>query len=89
MNKKLKTKDQIVKIKVSEEDPESVELIAKSIVAVSDSFEKLLNSGLSERAIVLLLHDLIPGYCGVGIKHIEAILKYAPKLKSTYSTKIK
>lgn len=72
------------RIKTNEENLEPAELIAQSIIQVSEAFEKIKKSGLSQRAIVLLLHDSIPARYKVGQKQIEAILEYAPQLKNHY-----
>lgn len=77
---KIKTKNQVISIKTDQENPEPVELIAKAIIDISKSFEKINKSSLTNRAIVLLLHDILKSK-GVGIKEIELVLQYAPKLK--------
>lgn len=73
-----------ITVKTDEENPMPIELIAESIAQVSDAFKKIKESSLTERAIVLLLNDMIPSRYGVGIKEIEAVLKYAPLLKDIY-----
>jgi hypothetical protein len=77
-------KQQIIKIKTDEENPEPIELIAKAVIAMSDNFQKALNSGLTERAIVVLIHDAIPGRESVSIQDIKTVLKYASELKKHY-----
>ncbi len=76
-------KKQAVKVKLDEENPESIELIAKSIIQVSEAFEKINSSPLKRRAIVLLLQDAI-GVGRIGKSEIELILDHAPKLKNYY-----
>lgn len=44
---------------IKSETPESIELLASSIVQVSEASKKMLNSGLRKRAIILLLQDII------------------------------
>lgn len=80
-------KQQIFKVKTDEKNPEPVELIAKSIIDVSNAFKTISKGGLNKRAIVLLLHDMVKNK-GVGINQIEAILDAAPKLESHYITQL-
>lgn len=82
-----KNNDQVITLKVSEENPEPVDLIVKEIIAISEAFTKLQKSKLSKRAIVLLIHDSIPSSAGIGKKDIETILYYAPRLKDFYINK--
>lgn len=67
----------------STDNPESTELLAKSIVQVSDASYKLLNSGLTKRAIVVLLQDGI-GATKINKSQIELVLENLPRLKSWY-----
>ena len=46
-------KDQTITIKTNEENPESVELIADSIIKISDAFEKMKNSKLKFKFLAL------------------------------------
>lgn len=78
-------KKQTVTIKSNEENPEPIELVAASIIKISEAFEKISNSGLRQRTIVLLLHDAI-GPTKIGKKDIELVLEYAPRLKDIYVT---
>ncbi len=75
-----------IKIKKNEEAPESVELLAESIVKVADGFEKLLNSSLHERAYLTLLHDYI-GAGKINKKQIKLVLDALPRLKAWYIKK--
>lgn len=79
MDKKKNT-TQTITVKVNEENPEPMELIAKSIIEISDAFDKINKSSLSRRAIVLLLQDITK----LGQRDINSILDAAPKLKSFY-----
>lgn len=72
-----------IHVKKDEAQPESKELLAKSIVQVAESSQKLLNSGLSKRAIVVLLQDGI-GISKINKKQIELVLENLPRLKSWY-----
>ncbi len=46
-----------VKIKKNPEKPETTEILAEAIVRISEAFDKLLQSGLNEKAIIVLLQD--------------------------------
>lgn len=69
--------------KVTKSDPpESTELMAASIVKISEAMGKLLSEpgGLTTEAIVLLLHDRTK----VGKPDIRAILEALPQLRGYY-----
>lgn len=70
-------KAQTITVKRDEAQPESVELLADAIIKCADGLEKLRSGPLSQRAIVVLLHDLTK----VGIPHIRAIIDAAPNLR--------
>lgn len=72
-----------IKIKKDEENPESVELLAKSIIQVAEGFEKVLNSPLNEDALVLLLQNII-GITKINKSQIKLVLKALPRLKAWY-----
>ena len=72
-----------IKIKKDEDNPEPIELLAKSIIQVSDAFEKIQKSNLTERAIIVLLQDGIgPSY--INKQQIKLVLDNLPRLKSWY-----
>lgn len=75
---------QTIKVTSKEENPEPVELIADAVIKVAEGFDKINKSRLTERAIVLLLHDAI-GVTYITKKQIGYVLKYAPKLKDYYT----
>lgn len=75
-----------IKIKKSDIDPESTELLAASIVQVSEASKKMLNSDLSKRAIVILLQDGI-GATKITKKQIELVLDNLPRLRAWYLKK--
>lgn len=75
-----------IKIKKNEEAPESVELLAASIVQVAEGFQKVLNSPLSQRALVVLLQDGI-GASYVSKSQIKLVLEALPRLKAWYIKK--
>ena len=79
---------QTIRIKTDEENPVDVELIAEAIIQVAESFEKINDSQLSRRAIVLLLQDMI-GVGRIGKQQIELVLDNAARLKEDYIKKKK
>ena len=83
--KKNPLKSQQITVKVNEENPEPIELIAKSIIDISNSFQRINESRLKRRVIILLLEDMT----GVSITSINKILDAAPKLKDVYIKEIK
>jgi hypothetical protein len=72
-----------IRIKKDEAQPESVELLAKSIVQVSEGFEALKNSSLNQRAIIVLLQEGI-GATKITKGQIKLVLDNLPKLKAWY-----
>ncbi len=72
-----------VRIKKDELKPESVELLAKSVVQVAEASKKLLNSGLNQDGIITLLHPII-GATKINKKQIKLVLDNLPRLKSWY-----
>ena len=75
-----------IRIIKSEEDPESAELLAKSIVQVSEAAKKMLSAGLTERAIIVLLQDQI-GAANISRVQIRLVLENLPRLKAWYVKK--
>ena len=61
-----------------EDEPFSV--VAAAIIKIADGLEAMNNSGLTERAVVLLLHDAT----GVNKREIVKILEAAPLLQERY-----
>ena len=72
-----------VKIKKSEDNPESTELLAANIIKVAEGFEKLLKSPLNDRALIVLLHDAI-GQGNISKSQIRLVLDNLRKLKAWY-----
>lgn len=72
-----------IKVKKNEENPETPEVLASSIIKIADAFEKLMSSELSQDALVALLRDM-PGMAGVGKREVSLILSNLKKLKSYY-----
>lgn len=63
-----------------EYDNEAFTVVANSINKIADSILAMNESGLTQRAIVLLLHDAT----GVNKKEIVKILEAAPLLSERY-----
>ena len=77
--KTTETKKQIT-VKKDIENPEPTELIAKSIIQLSDAIEKFQKGPLKERTILVLLNDMT----NVPMGTIQKILKAIPSLKKDY-----
>ena len=76
---KKELKHSHVQVDNDTEDP--LKVIVSSLHKVAEGFEQINESGLSRRAIVLLLHDMTR----VGRKNIESILDAAPLLVERYT----
>ena len=66
-----------------QQDPEEIiqrPVLAKAIVEIAVGFQKILASGLNERAIVCLVHES----SGVGKPDIRAVLKGLTQLKQDF-----
>jgi len=59
---------------------EPLKIVASSVIKLADGLTKMNDSGLTQRAIVLLLHDAT----GVNKKDIIKILGAAPLLAERY-----
>jgi hypothetical protein len=75
--------NKIISIKKNEEMPESVELLAQSVVQVAEGMQKVLNSSLSQRALIVLLHDGI-GQSKITKSQIKLVIEALPRLKGWY-----
>ena len=75
-----------IKIKKTEEQPESTEVLADSIIKISEGFEKLLKSGLNERAYTVLLQDAI-GATYISKSQIRLVIENLPRLRAWYIKK--
>jgi len=75
-----KSTTRTVTVKSNDENAEPLEILAQSIIDVAEAFEKINNSRLSRRAVILLLKDI----SGLRVSDIEAILNAAPLLKKHY-----
>jgi hypothetical protein len=56
------------------------QIIAQSIVRIADAAKVMFNSGLNEKAIVLLISDS----SGVGRRDVALVLNHIYYLKTTY-----
>lgn len=72
-----------VKVKKSEKNPETKEILAEAIVRISEGFEKLSKSGLNKRAIVIL----IQAETRLPQRDINAVLDALPRLQGWYCRK--
>lgn len=75
-----------IKIKKDETSSESTELLARSIVQVAEGFEQLTKSGLTQRALIVLLQDGI-GMAKINKEQIRLVLEALPRLKGWYLKK--
>jgi len=74
------SKAQQITIKTNEQNPEPLELIAKSIIELAEAFKKIESSPLKRHTIILLLKD----QTGLPQRDIIKILDAAPKLAEYY-----
>ena len=74
-----------IKMVKDADNPEPIELLAKSVIQVSDGFKAVLNASprLNERALVVLLQDLI-GAGNITKTQIKLVLDNLPRLKAWY-----
>lgn len=84
MNQEKKPKN--IRIIKNEENPETPELLASSIVRISESFKKLESQGLTRHGIVTLLKGM-PGMNPVSVVDIRLVLENLPKLAGYYVKK--
>lgn len=74
-----------IRIKKNEEQPESTEILAASIIAIAQGFEKLLSSPLNDEAIIALLFHKMKGR--VGKTEILLVLNNLKTLRGYYLRK--
>ena len=79
------TQQKRVAVVQNAEKPEPLEVIADAIIKVSDGFAELHRSRLTQRAVLVLLHDMIGP--GVRKSDIKTVLEAAPQLKSYFIKK--
>ena len=73
----------MIKVKKSEENPESTEILAKAIVDISKAFNKLYDGGLNEDAIIILIQDSTK----LPKRDIRLVLDSLRRLESWYCRK--
>jgi hypothetical protein len=76
--KKPELKSKTIKIKTNEENPEPLEIIAEAIIKCADAFDKIRDSKISERAIIVLIKDLT----GLPVAQIRAVLIAGANLRA-------
>jgi len=69
-----------VSVKKNAEKPESTEILAEAIIRIGQGFEKLKQSGVNERAILVLVAD----HSGVGKTEIRKVLDSLRQLRGYY-----
>lgn len=76
-----------IKVIKNDENPETPEILAASIIQIADGFEKLMaTKSLTDRAIVALLKEM-PGMQMVGKTEIRLVLENLKRLKGYYVRK--
>lgn len=73
-------KTQTITVKTNEQNPEPLEVLAQSIIEVSEAAQRFNNSRLKSRAILVLIKDIT----GLSMRDIETVLNAAAKLKDVY-----
>lgn len=71
---------QSVIIKKDEKNPEPMEIIAKSIIEISNAFKRMSSSALKPRTVYLLIKDMT----GISMSDIEKVLNAAASLEKTF-----
>lgn len=79
----MKTTPANVVVKQDEQAPVDVEILAAAIIKLDAAAQKLTTAGLSQDAIVVLLHDLTK----VGKPDIRYVLNGLSQLRKRYCTK--
>lgn len=59
---------------------QSTEIIAEQIERIADAADALLDTGLTERALILLIQDKI-GATNIGKRQIQDVLDALPRLR--------
>lgn len=72
-----------IRVLKNQENPETPQVLAASIIKIADGFEKLMTKELKQSAIVALLRDM-PGMQGLGKREVNLVLDNLKKLKSYY-----
>lgn len=83
MKKKPVELPQTITVKRNEFEPESMELVAASVIRIADALDHLKKAG-SDRLICLILNDVTGGATGVSKRDIKTILDAVPRIRSVY-----
>lgn len=81
----MKTANEKVTIVQGDGEAVSTEILADSIVKISEAAQRLMNSGLNLRAITILLHDSINPR--IDRRDIQKVLLALPALSANYVQK--
>ena len=77
----MKKQPEKVQIKQPVDKPVPTEIIAQSIVDISEGMKRIDNGSLNRRAILVLIKDA----SGVSFSEIERVLKTMRELKALYT----
>lgn len=72
-----------IRIVKDKDAPESIELLAKSVIQVGEASQKILDAGLTKRGLIVLLQDMI-GPSNIRKRDIALVLDNLPRLKAWY-----
>ena len=72
-----------IKVRKNEENPETPEVLAASIIKIANAFEKLMTAELKQSALVALIRDM-PGMASIGKGEVDLVLTNLKKLKGYY-----
>lgn len=75
-----------IKVKKNLENPEPTLVLAEAIINISDAFDRLKKSGLTEYAIIVLIVDSCPTIDGRKISKtiVRTVLETIRELKGRY-----
>jgi hypothetical protein len=79
--KSIPAKTKTITVKVDEENPQPMEILAQSIIELSDGVKKLLAGSLNRRALIILLN----ASSGVSKTEIHNILISIEELKKDFT----
>jgi len=85
--KKYTQKAQNIKVIKNEEKPETPEILAEAIINIGEGMKALLNSRLSQRALITLLLDMPDLRNKVSRSDVELVINNLPKLSSFWIRK--
>jgi glutaredoxin-related protein len=76
-------------VKQDEEKPIAVEILAASILAFDKATKRMVASGLTNRAIALLINDAMRPVDRISVTKIEDVLRELPRLAEIYTRRRK